>query len=83
MVARLIWTRFAAARAADSARTAAIHRELARQRHADLLREAENARLADVKVRRDVPTILTFAQPVAMLQALSFLGRGARRPQPA
>jgi hypothetical protein len=62
-----------------------IHRELARQKQADLLREADAARLAaKVKVKRnDVPTILTFAQPVAMLQALSFLGRGGRRPQPA
>jgi hypothetical protein len=59
-----------------------IHRELARQKQADLLREADAARLA-AKVRRDVPTILTFAQPVAMLQALSFLGRSGRRPQPA
>jgi hypothetical protein len=61
-----------------------IHRELARQKQADLLREADVARLA-AKVKRDrnhVPTI-TFAQPIAMLQALSFLGRGGRRPQPA
>ncbi len=58
-----------------------IHLELARQKQADLLREAETARLA-AKVRHDVRTI-TFAQPVAMLQALSFLGRGGRRPQPA
>ncbi|CAN5179697.1 hypothetical protein BH18ACT14_BH18ACT14_15110 [soil metagenome] len=58
-----------------------IHQELARQRQADLLREADAARLA-AKVRRDVPRI-TFAQPVAMLQALSFLGRGGRKPQPA
>ena len=62
-----------------------IHRELARQKQADLLREADVARLA-AKVKRDrnhVPTNITFAQPLAMLQALSFLGRGARRPQPA
>jgi hypothetical protein len=58
-----------------------IHRELARQKHADLMREADRARLA-AKVKRGAPTI-TFAQPVAMLQALSFLGRGSRRPQPA
>jgi hypothetical protein len=62
-----------------------IHRELARQKQADLLREADVARLAaKVKHNRShVPTIITFAQPVAMLQALSFLGRGGRRPQPA
>jgi hypothetical protein len=59
-----------------------IHRELARQKQADLLRDAETARLA-AKVKRDVPMILTFAPPVAMLQALSFLGRGGRKPQPA
>lgn len=62
-----------------------IHRELARQKQADLLREADAARLA-AKVSRGgggVPTILTFAQPVAMLQALSWLGHGGRRPQPA
>ena len=59
-----------------------IHQELARQRNADFLREAEKARLA-AKCKREVPMVLTFAQPVAMLQALSFLGRGTRRPQPA
>ncbi|HYM64234.1 MAG TPA: hypothetical protein VES61_06100 [Gaiellaceae bacterium] len=59
-----------------------IHRELARQRHADLLREAESARRA-AKVKREVPTILTFAPPITMLQALSFLNHGPWRPQPA
>ena len=62
-----------------------IHRELARQKQADLLREADVARLA-AKVDRNryhVPTNITFAQPVAMLQALSFLGRSGRKPQPA
>ena len=59
-----------------------IHRELARQRQADLLREADVARLA-AKVKREAPRTITFAQPVAMLQALSFLGWGGRRPQPA
>jgi hypothetical protein len=59
-----------------------IHRELARQRHADLARQAESARLA-ANVKRDVRTNLAFAQPAAMLQALSFLGLGTRRPQPA
>jgi hypothetical protein len=62
-----------------------IHRELARQKQADLLREADVARLA-AKVKRDrnhVPTTITFAQPFGLLQALSFLGRGGRRPQPA
>ena len=62
-----------------------IHRELARQKQSDLLREADAARLA-AKVNRNrnhVPTIITFAQPVAMLQALSFLGLRGRRPQPA
>ncbi len=62
-----------------------IHRELARQKQADLLREADVARLAAKanRNRNHVPTIITFAQPVAMLQALSFLGLRGRRPQPA
>ncbi|HVD10645.1 MAG TPA: hypothetical protein VNB88_08375 [Gaiellaceae bacterium] len=60
-----------------------IHRELARYKQADLLREADAARLAAKVKRNNVPTIITFAQPVAMLQALSFLGRGGRKPQPA
>ena len=59
-----------------------IHRELARQTQADLLREADAARLAAKVKRNHVPTI-TFTQPVAMLQALSFLGRSGRKPQPA
>jgi hypothetical protein len=62
-----------------------IHRELARQKQADLLREADVARLA-AKVERNrnhVSTNITFAQPVAMLKSLSFLGLGGRRPQPA
>jgi hypothetical protein len=59
-----------------------IHQELARQRNAEFIREAEQARLA-AKCKREVPTILTFAQPRAMLRALFFLGRGTRRPQPA
>ncbi len=62
-----------------------IHRELARQKQADLLREADVARLA-AKVDRNrnhVPTNITFAKPVEMLKALSFLGLAGRRPQPA
>jgi hypothetical protein len=59
-----------------------IHLELARQKQADLLRDADAARLAAKVKRNHVPTI-TFTQPVAMLQALSFLGRGGWRPQPA
>lgn len=62
--------------------SSSIHQELARHRHADLVREADMARLAARVPRRQIRSILTLTQPLALLEALSFLGR-AKKPQPA
>lgn len=55
-----------------------IHRELARQRQADFLREAEQARLA-AKAPHELPSVAVFSRALGALHGLSLLAR--REPQ--
>jgi hypothetical protein len=56
-----------------------LHREIARQRQADLHREAELARRA-AHVRRERPSILSFTPALAKWEALSLLTRRQAHP---
>jgi hypothetical protein len=51
-----------------------LHREIARQREADFRREAELARHAS-RVRRELPSILSFTPVMARAEGLAFLRR--------
>lgn len=57
-----------------------LHREIARQRQAELHRDAELARRA-AHARRDVPAIVSFTPVFAKWEALNLLHR--RRAQPS
>jgi hypothetical protein len=58
-----------------------LHTEIARQRHAEHLREAELHRRASQARPRELPSILSFSPVRAQFEVLGLLAR-RRRPQP-
>jgi hypothetical protein len=62
--------------------SSAVHQELARQRQADLARQAEHHRHV-ATAKREGSRGVTFAWVSAVLHRITILGHPSRKPQPA